>query len=79
MMFGLRVFSLKHSKTACLSGDMSKKQGLKLIHLKMEKLDATVAENLNTLMDDNKVLCLANGERVPLGSDVRIVIETSSC
>jgi len=63
----------------CLSGDMSKKQGLKLIHLKMEKLDAIVAENLNTLMDDNKVLCLANGERVPLGSDVRIVIETSSC
>jgi len=63
----------------CLSGDMSKKQGLKLIHLKMEKLDAIVAENLNTLMDDNKVLCLANGERIPLGSDVRIVIETSSC
>jgi len=63
----------------CLSGDMSKKQGLKLIHLKMEKFDAIVAENLNTMMDDNKVLCLANGERVPLGSDVRIVIETSSC
>eukprot|EP00002_Diphylleia_rotans_P021405 TRINITY_DN4165_c0_g1_i7.p1 TRINITY_DN4165_c0_g1~~TRINITY_DN4165_c0_g1_i7.p1 ORF type:complete len:4191 (+),score=803.60 TRINITY_DN4165_c0_g1_i7:51-12623(+) len=33
-------------------------------------------ENLNSVLDDNKTLCLANGERMRLGNDVRMVFET---
>lgn len=36
-------------------------------------------ENLNTVLDDNKVLVLCNGERVPLGDNVRVVFFFGSC
>lgn len=33
-------------------------------------------ENLNTVMDDSKVLCLSNGERLKLDSSIRFIFET---
>ncbi|XP_076016721.1 dynein axonemal heavy chain 11 [Genypterus blacodes] len=40
-------------------------------------IDPMWIESLNTVMDDNKVLTLANNERVPLSSSMRLVFEIS--
>jgi len=59
------------------SGETSKKQGLKLIHIKAHHLDPIVTENLNSLIDDNNKLLLANGEVLALPNDVRVVFEVT--
>ena len=41
----------------------------------VEDDDPELVENFNTLMDDNKRLCLANGEIIKLTPDVRIIFE----
>ena len=38
-------------------------------------VDTLWVENLNTVLDDSKVLCLANGERIGLTPDVRLMFE----
>jgi len=38
-----------------------------------------VMESFNTVLDDNKVLTLCNGEKIPLGENVRVVFFFSSC
>jgi len=62
-----------------VSGETSKKEGIKLLHLKMYSIDCTVAENLNQLMDDNKRYVVANGFQCKLPKDVRIVLESKGC
>ena len=59
------------------SGETSKKQGLKLVHIKSHHLDPEVVEHCNSLFDDNKKLILANGEVLALPNDVRIVCEVA--
>jgi hypothetical protein len=61
-----------------ISGETSKKDGIKLLHLKMYYFDCTVLDDLNPLMDDNKQLKV-NGEVFHLPSDVRIVLESDTC
>lgn len=40
-------------------------------------LDTTWAENLNSALDDNKILCLGNGERIVLPSNLKLFFEVS--
>ena len=55
----LRTASSKKRTWLCLDGDV----------------DPAWAENLNSALDDNKVLTLPNGERIAVPSDVRFVFE----
>jgi dynein heavy chain len=36
-------------------------------------LDANWIESMNSVMDDNKILTLANNERIPLKSHMRMI------
>ena len=38
-------------------------------------MDPLWIENLNTVLDDSKVLCLANGERIDVTSSMRLLFE----
>ena len=38
-------------------------------------VDTIWVENLNTVLDDSKILCLANGERVALSPGMRLLFE----
>ncbi|CAF3746445.1 unnamed protein product [Rotaria socialis] len=41
-------------------------------------IDTLWVENLNTLLDDSKILCLANGERIGMSGHTRIIFEVDS-
>ncbi len=36
-------------------------------------------QNMNTVLDDNMMLCLANGERIKLKPDMRMLFEVCVC
>ena len=41
-------------------------------------IDPEWVENLNSTLDDSKLLCLSNGERIELGVGTRILFETDN-
>lgn len=41
-------------------------------------VDTLWVENMNTVLDDTKILCLANGERIPLTPSIRMIFEVDS-
>ncbi|XP_023930267.1 dynein heavy chain 6, axonemal [Lingula anatina] len=41
-------------------------------------VDTIWVENLNTVLDDSKILCLANGERISLGFGMRLMFEVDN-
>ena len=42
-------------------------------------VDPDWAENLNSVLDDNKILTLPSGERLAVPDNVRIMLEVSYC
>jgi len=41
-------------------------------------VDAKWIENMNTVLDDNRMLCLANGKRIKLRSEIRMLFEAQN-
>lgn len=41
-------------------------------------MDTFWVENLNTMLDDTRMLCLANSERIALTDKIRLIFETDS-
>lgn len=39
-------------------------------------VDTYWVENMNTVLDDSRILCLSNGERIKLHSKMRVLFET---
>jgi hypothetical protein len=40
-------------------------------------LESTWVENLNSVLDDNKILCMDSGEIVKIGANIKIIFETN--
>lgn len=41
-------------------------------------VDTFWVENLNSMLDDTRTLCLANSERIPLTDNIRVIFEVDS-
>jgi len=63
---------------SCISGELSKKEGQKLI-IFSGPVNCYWAENLNSLCDDNRFMNTAWDEKLHLPSDVKIMVDTDSC
>uniref|UniRef100_A0A667I290 Dynein axonemal heavy chain 14 n=1 Tax=Lynx canadensis TaxID=61383 RepID=A0A667I290_LYNCA len=82
------VFKLDSSDIADIGDNISKKEMEKDVKIPENHdwqwivLDGPVdtfwVENLNSMLDDTRTLCLANSERIALTSDIRVVFETDS-